>query len=156
MSRGRPTSRRTRSISKNLDAKAIVDTGPIVALMNRRDSLHEWAVEVFGRVRGPYLTTEGNVSEICHLLEREQMKSSLRFYEMLRTRAVTVSSFASRMDDVQLQVARYRDRTVDYADACLLALSDENLRLPVITTDVADFVVYLRHRAVRNVLMPVR
>ena len=128
----------------------------MVALMNRRDAMHAWAVEVFGRVRGPYLTTEGNVSEICHLLEREQMKSSLRFYELLRTKGVAITSFATRMDEVQSQVARYRDRTVDYADACLLALSDENPRLPIITTDVADFAVYLRHRSDRSVVMPGR
>ena len=124
--------------------------------MNRRDVLHEWAVGVFGRVRGPYLTTEGNVCEICHLLEREQTQGSLCFYELLRTKAVMVVSFAARMDEVRAHVAGYRDRTVDFADACLLALSDENPRLPVITTDVADFDVYLRHRADRGVVMPGR
>lgn len=137
-----------------MDAKVIVDTGPIVALMNRRDALHGWAVEVFGRMRGPYLTTEGNVSEICHLLEREQIKSSLRFYALLKTDSVVVVSLADRMDAVQSQVARYRDRRVDYADAGLLALSDLYPHLPVITTDVADFTVYLRDRSDRNVQMP--
>jgi len=151
----RPISRGTRSISRILDAKVIVDTGPIVALMNRRDTLHEWAVEVFGRMRGPYLTTEGNVSEICHLLEREQIKSSLRFYALLKTDSVGVISFARRMDAVQAQVARYRDRRVDYADAGLLALSDQFPQMPVITTDVADFTVYWRDRPNRKVLMPV-
>lgn len=124
--------------------------------MNRRDAMHAWAVETFGRVRGPYLTTEGNVCEICHLLEREEVKGSLRFYELLRTGSVAVVSFAARMDAVQAHVARYRDRTVDFADGCLLALSDEKPRLPIITTDVADFAVYLRHRTDRVVLMPGR
>ncbi len=124
--------------------------------MNRRDGLHEWAVEVFGRVRGPYLTAEGNISEICHLLEREQMKSSLRFYELLKTKVIVIAPFTLRMDEVQLHVARYRDRTVDFADACLLALSNQHPRLPPITTDVADFSVYFHQRTDRTLLMPTR
>ena len=95
------------------------------------------------------------MSEICHLLEREQIKSSLRFYALLKTDSVGVISFARRMDAVQAQVARYRDRRVDYADAGLLALSDQFPQMPVITTDVADFTVYWRDRPNRKVLMPV-
>lgn len=153
-SKGRAICRRTRSISKTLDAEAIVDTGPLVALMDRRDSLHGWAVDVFARIPGPYVTTEANVVEVCHLLERDQLKRSLRFYEMLATGTIRVVSFSDRLSDVQAQVARYRDRRVDYADACVLALSDEYPRLPIITTDVADFTVYLRGRGNRNFVAP--
>ena len=73
---------------------------------------------------------------------------------MLATGTIAVIPFASRLTEVHAQVSRYRDRRVDYADACLLALSDEYPRLPIITTDVTDFTVYLRGRGNRNILTP--
>ena len=43
--------------------KAIADTGPLVALLNRRDGHHEWAMEAFDRAEKPLLTCEAVLAE---------------------------------------------------------------------------------------------
>jgi predicted nucleic acid-binding protein len=103
---------------------------------------------------GPYLTTESNVSEACHLLERQVVKGSLGLYEFLEVGLVQVVSLHDSLSAVQAHVARYRDRRVDFADACLLVLAERFPHLPIITSDRADFTVYLRSQSGRLVLPP--
>jgi predicted nucleic acid-binding protein len=134
--------------------RALIDSGPLVAFLNRRDQLHPWARSVFATTPGPYLTAEGNLGEVCHLLERETLKGSLRLYELLATGLVQVASLQDSLTAVQAQAIRYRDRRVDFADACLLVLAERLPRLPLITLDRADFAVYFRERKEWLVLPP--
>ncbi len=133
---------------------ALIDSGPLVAFLNRRDHLHAWACSVFSEIPGPYLTAEGNLGEVCHLLERETLKGSLRFFELLETGLLQVASLQAALPAVQAQVARFRDRRVDFADACLLVLAERHGRLRIITADRADFAVYCRGKRQRLVLPP--
>jgi predicted nucleic acid-binding protein len=57
---------------------------------------------------------------------------------------------------VRAETARYRGRPVDFADACLMVLSDQYPRLPLATTDASDFAVYLRGRSERKLFSPSR
>ncbi len=133
---------------------ALIDSGPLVAFLNGRDRLHDWARKVFSETPGPYLTAEGNLGEVCHLLERGAAKGSLRFFELLETGLLQVASLRDALPEVHGQVARFRDRRVDFADACLLVLAERHKRLPIITVDRADFVVYFRGKRQRLVLPP--
>ncbi|MEI6860777.1 MAG: hypothetical protein WCL04_00810, partial [Verrucomicrobiota bacterium] len=55
---------------------------------------------------------------------------------------------------VHTEVARYKDRRVAFADACLVILADQHPRLPLVTTDAADFTIYFRGRSSRPLLTP--
>jgi predicted nucleic acid-binding protein len=57
---------------------------------------------------------------------------------------------------VRAELLGYRKRWVDFADACLVVLSDEQPRLPVVTVDERDFGVYFRGRRGRKLLVPGR
>jgi predicted nucleic acid-binding protein len=46
---------------------AIVDTGVLVALINRKDTHHLWAKEVWKQLRPPLLTCEPVITEACFL-----------------------------------------------------------------------------------------
>jgi len=134
--------------------RALIDTGPLAAALDRHDAHHGWAQEVFGRIAGPYLTTEANFTEASHLVERGNLKGSLRLYQMVNTGLIQVAALHDRLPLVQAQVARFRDRRVDFADACLLVLAGQFSHLPIITTDRADFIVYLRGHPERLILPP--
>ena len=46
----------------------LVDTGPLVALLNRRDRYHSWARRALDTVEPPIFTCEAVLSEACFLL----------------------------------------------------------------------------------------
>jgi predicted nucleic acid-binding protein len=49
----------------------LLDTGPLVALLDRRDRYHSWMVEHWADVEVPLLTCEAVLSEACfRMVER--------------------------------------------------------------------------------------
>lgn len=46
----------------------LLDTGPIVAFLNKRDQYHEWVIEQFAELLPPFYTCEAVLSEACYLL----------------------------------------------------------------------------------------
>jgi hypothetical protein len=139
-----------------MDARAIVDSGFVAALWDRKDPLHAWAAEIAPSVRGPWLTCEACVSEIVFLLgDGLGPAAVLDFYEQIE-RGLIVSRhlFPEELARVRAETARYRGRAVDFADASLMVLSDQYPRLPIVTIDVADFSVYLRGRKSRRLIVP--
>jgi len=46
----------------------LVDTGPLVAFLNRRDRFHEWTATQWNQIAPPMLTCEAVISEACFLL----------------------------------------------------------------------------------------
>jgi hypothetical protein len=47
---------------------ALLDTGPLVALLDRRDQDHPWVVQQMARLRRPLHTCEAVITEAFHLL----------------------------------------------------------------------------------------
>ena len=48
----------------------LLDTGPLVAYLNRHDPHHDWARLQWQNLQPPMLTCEAVISESCHLLRR--------------------------------------------------------------------------------------
>jgi len=141
-----------------MEARALVDTGFVVALWDRGDPCHGWAAAAASRLRGPWLTCEGCVSEMVFLLgDGLGPAAVLDLYEQLE-HGLIVSQHLLPEDlaRVRAESARYRGRTVDFADACLMVLSDQYPRLPLATIDSEDIAVYLRGRSARKVISPSR
>jgi len=141
-----------------MDARVLVDTGFIVALWDRRDPCHAWAATAATRLRGPWLTCEGCVSEMVFLLGDSLGSAAVvDLYEQIE-RGLIISRHLLPEDlaRVRAETARYRGRTVDFADACLMVLSDQFPRLPLVTLDADDFAVYLRGRSARKMISPAR
>jgi uncharacterized protein len=137
-------------------ARAIVDTGFVVALWDRRDPLHEWAVTIAPQLRGPWLTCEGCISEMVFLLgDALGSNAVLDLYDQIE-RGLIISRHLLPHDvaRIRAETARYRGRAVDFADACLVVLSDQYPRLPLATGDAGDFAVYLRGRSARRLITP--
>ena len=136
-------------------ARAIVDTGFLVALLNRDDAHHEWAASLVPKVRGPWLTAEACISEAVFLLEQAGRNAVEALFRWLEQGAlVSRHCLPEQLEPVRAEILGYSRRWVDFADACLVALSDEQPKLPLVTVDRADFSVYFRHRTGRNLLLP--
>jgi predicted nucleic acid-binding protein len=138
-----------------MDGRAIVDTGFIVALLNRDDTHHAWATRLVPSLRGPWLTAEACVSESAFLLEAAGRVSVERLFGWLEQGLLLSRHFLPEsLEPVRREMFRYKTRWVDFADACLVALSDERPKLPVVTVDGGDFAVYFRGRTARRLLAP--
>ena len=135
------------------EAGAIVDTGPLVALLNKRESHHEWVKARLRDTAAPLLTCEAVIAEAAFLLRRIDGGPALM--ALLSRRAVRI---AFRLEDEHEQVARlmakYDDLPMSLADACLVRMAEAHPRARVLTFD-DDFRVYRKaSRQVVPVTMP--
>lgn len=138
-----------------MDVRAIVDTGFLVALLNGEDEHHAWAASLVPSLRGPWLTAEACVSESVFLLEHAGKVAVERLFDWLEMGALSSRHhLPEALEAVRREMFRYRERWVDFADACLVQLSDEHPKLPVVTVDPRDFAVYFRQRRGRRLLVP--
>ena len=137
--------------------RAIVDTGYIVALLNAADDDHPWASRLVPSLRGPWLTAEACISEAVFLLEQVGRVAVDRLFGWIEKGALVSKHFLpDELEAVRHESVRYRDRWVDFADACIVVLSDRCPKVPVVTVDAADFAVYFRRRPGRRLVVPPR
>ena len=122
--------------------KGIADTGFVVAFLNRRDRHHEWAAEIGMGVSEPLLTCEAVLAEAAF-----HVGSVGRVLELAQEGLIRIAfDLHKNLGEVAALAERYRDRTPDLADLCLIRMSELYDNLPVLTVDESDFRVYRRNR----------
>ena len=132
----------------------LLDTGPLVAFLNRRDEYHEWAMAQWGQIAPPMLTCEAVLSEACFLLSR--MHGGSEPVMDLLQRKIVIPSFRleGQIRPVQKLLQKYRSVPMSLADACLIRMSELYPENRVLTLD-SDFSLYRRNgRQVIPVIMP--
>ncbi len=119
----------------------LIDTGPIVALLDSNDTFHGRCVDVIGAITAPLVTCEAVIAESCYLLRR--MKGAPE--AVLENLAAGVFQIPLPLGSYARNVSRiltkYRRREVDLADACLVHLAGELAIGEILTLD-RDFEVY--------------
>ena len=84
-----------------------MDTGPLVALVDRRDRYHEWASTQLGPTAAPLLTCEPVLTEACFLLQALR-GGSAAVLELLSRGALLISfSLGEEATAVARLLARY-------------------------------------------------
>jgi len=122
---------------------AILDTGPLVGSLDRDDQWHEWAAKEFADIRQPALTCDAVISEACFLL-RSVPDARQKIFALVERGVVRiVPILPDESAAVRALLARYGGR-MDYADACLVRLSELHRKHTVVTTDAEDFRIYRR------------
>ena len=130
----------------------IVDSGALVALLDRREEHHPWARETFFRQPEPWFTCEAVVSEAFFLLHPPEARA---LKKLLRQGHLRLGlNLADELPQVLDLLVKYADVPMSLADACIVRLSEILPESIVLTTD-ADFKIYRRHsRQVIPCLMP--
>lgn len=122
----------------------LLDTGPLVALLKRRDRYHEWARQEVAALPPPLLTCESVLSEACFLL-RQERSGRTAVLELLRRGLIAVAFDLGReADAVQKLLARYGNVPMGLADACLVRLAELTAGSVLLTLD-SDFRIYRMH-----------
>lgn len=120
--------------------KIIVDTGPLAALMNRRDTWHKWAVDAFQALEPPLWTCEAVLTEVAYLTGRPEAIVARVASGALRI-GLHVEKEAAGLENL---LAKYAQR-MDFADACVVRMSEIHPRSKVMTIDRRGFRVYRRN-----------
>lgn len=120
---------------------AIADTGFIVAFGNRTDAHHDWAISLARDIGEPLLTCEAVLAEAAFHLKSSAYVLSLVRDEMLQL----AFDGSANLDQLADLARRYNSRSPDFADLCIIRMSELYPRHSVITVD-GDFHVYRRNK----------
>jgi len=125
--------------------QVLLDTGPLVAFLNRQDDFHEWVKKELAAIAPPLLTCEAVLTETCFLLrniyqgpesvmalvERDQIQVPFK----LNDEALSVSDL----------LIRYKSVPVSLADACLVRMAEQYPQSHILTLD-SDFRIYRKNK----------
>ena len=122
--------------------QGLIDTGALLALLDRDDKWHPACVEAFSRARLPLATSAAVLAELFHLLGHGK-RNQAAAWRLLRSGAITVMPIhGDDLPDLQALMERYADRPMDFADATLVLLARRLSVADILTVDHDDFETY--------------
>lgn len=118
----------------------IVDTGFLVALYIRGDTLHQAAVDFVKRNRVPLRTVAPVIVETCFFLDAQGKGALLNWVANggLAVVDIPVDSYP----ELAAYIRNYADQDIDFADSALVWLASQTGQRRVLTVDESDFSVY--------------
>ena len=123
----------------------LIDSGPLVALLDQSEQHHEWAVTHWRKMPVPVYTCQAVITEAAFLLTRNRC-SPAKLLTMIERGALApdfpIAGEAAAIRDL---MAHYASVPMSLADACLVRLSELHERCRVFTLN-GDFRIYRRHR----------
>ena len=119
----------------------LLDTGPLVALLNRRERLHARVKAVLPQLPVPLLTVEPVLTEALYLL-RAVPKASRAVLTMLRNSVLRVPlAIEPQAHELDTLMTRFSTVPMSLADACLVRLVELMPDASIFTLD-SDFTIY--------------
>lgn len=116
--------------------RVLVDTGPLVALLDARDRLHPRALSELDRLTGPLWLGLPTLTESCFLLGSAHLRrrlSSLLDREVMQLVGPKDNDVTTRRSMKWLD--RYAEHSPDFADAFLVCWAESEPSLAVWTFD---------------------
>ena len=119
----------------------LLDTGVIVALLDRNERFHRKCADAIAETAAPLVTCEAAIAEACYLLRNLKGASEV----VVENVAAGVFQIPFQLQQSAIGIRqilrKYRDRHVDLADACLIHLANHFGTGQILTLD-HDFEVY--------------
>lgn len=125
-----------------MSMKALLDTGPWVALIDRSEGAHELCKQWFTSFSGRLYSTEPVLTEALYLLEFSLRAQQAALDFVLRDIVTLVPSDIQSLNTARWLMEKYSDLPMDFADASLVSLSEESGIFSIATLDYRDFSVY--------------
>jgi predicted nucleic acid-binding protein len=119
--------------------KGLLDTGALLALLDRDDRWHAACTAAFPQFRLPLVTSVAVLTELFHLVgdNRHEVEAAWSF---LRSGAVTIVPLDDAdMPALESLMKKYHDRPMDFADATLVHLARRETIQTILTVDFDDF-----------------
>ena len=119
----------------------LLDTGPIVALLDTSEENHTACVEALDGISGALVTCEPVITEACYLL-RNVHGAPAAILRNVRDGVFQIPFvLAPEADAIAKLLDKYRTVPMDLADACLVRLAELTGTGRIFTLD-GDFEIY--------------
>jgi predicted nucleic acid-binding protein len=119
----------------------LLDTGPIVALLDKSQQDHDQCVELLSTLEAPLATCEAVIAEACHLLRKLAGASAHVLQNVESGNFLIPYRVTGRAARLTKLMTRYANVPMDFADACLVDLASELGSGRILTLD-NDFRIY--------------
>jgi predicted nucleic acid-binding protein len=134
----------------------IADTGFWVALLDRRDNLHQKTRACAAQIHEPLITTLPVITEVCYLLQiRCGPKLSVEFLLAQQEGLFQIFTLGeSELARMAILMRQYENLPMDLADASLVILAEHLGHGRIVSTDQRDFNAYRwkNHHPFHNLL----
>ena len=125
-----------------MSPSVLLDTGPILAMLNRQDRWYERCTQTFIQLHKPLLTSEAVLTEAFYMLgdSAHRVEAAWTF---VRSGAITVGTISDKdLPALAQLMQQYQDRPMDFADATLVRLAEREQLTSILTIDFSDFETY--------------
>ena len=124
----------------------ILDTGPLVAFLNRQDKHHRWTLMQWEKLPPPLITCEAVLSEACFLLSGFPGGQDAVITLVQRNVLQIAFALADHVDRIGRLVRKYADTPMSLADACLVRMAELFPDSAIMTLD-SDFQFYRKNKS---------
>ncbi len=125
-----------------MHGSALIDTGAILALLDRSDRWHRICSDTFRHLHLPLVTSEAVLTELFHLVG-DQPHETEAAWKFVRSGAIMLASIEHpELPHLHDMMSRYSDLPMDFADATLVHLAKRESLHTVFTVDHRDFGTY--------------
>jgi len=136
-----------------VSTRGLLDTGPLVAFLDRNDHHHLWAKQALSRFSTPLSTCEAVVSEAWHLMGRARGGRAALLGVLEAGHLRVASTLEREAPRTYRLMAKYSDQPMSVAGACLVRMAEADPRALLITLD-RDFLVYRPGRGRLRLVAP--
>ena len=113
----------------------LLDTGVVVALLDRSEKHHRRCAKVVTELARPLVTCEAVIAESCYLLRRISGASEVVLENVAQGVFLIPFQLSRVASPVRNIMRKYSDLPADFADACLIHLADELNTGEILTLD---------------------
>ena len=124
-----------------MQKRAVIDSGPLIALFDKDDSHHTKVMEFFKGFSGKLYSTLPVVTEVSHMLDFN-VSTQIDFLKWVAIGAIELAEMTEK-DLVQVctLTEKYSDIPMDFADASLILIA-EKLQVQFCISLDSDFYIY--------------
>lgn len=120
----------------------LLDTGPLVALIDRDDDQHSIAKQLFSKCPTPFVTTEAVITEACYLANKGNSAGAQKIVDLGLRGFYQIAFALEGHQPVLLKLLeKYEDIPISLADACLICCAELQNEPRILTFDT-DFEIY--------------
>jgi len=118
-----------------------IDTGPIVAFLNKNDQYHSHVEQQMAAFPAPFFTCEAVITESFFLMSRIRDGAN-KFIELLDAQHIQIQSvYPEHQNAVHRRIKNYSNIPMSFADACLIQMAEDSDNGSIFTLD-SDFLIY--------------